>query len=94
MTMIPDDSNDPGPPDGLEEKAANLLNATMVTAIGLAIGVMGVWVLWRFGSDLATAREMGAQGTRWMKPLNAVGFIIVGVLVARSGVRMFRSKRL
>lgn len=92
--MTPDNGIDPGPSDGFEEKAANLLNATMVTAIGLAIGVMGVWVLWRFGSDLATAREMGAQGTGWMNLLNGAVFIIMGVVVTRFGVNMFRSKRL
>jgi len=92
--MTPDDGIDPGPSDGFEEKAAHLLNATMVTTIGLAIGGGGLWFLWRFGSGLATAGQMGARGTGWMDLLYAAGFIIVGVLVTRSGVRMFGSKRL
>ncbi|WP_417231733.1 hypothetical protein [Brevundimonas sp.] len=62
----------------------------MVTAIGLAIGGLGLWILWRFGSRLATAGQMGGRSTGWMDLLNAAGFIIVGVLVIRSGVRMFR----
>ena len=92
--MTPDDGTDPGPSDGLEEKAANLLNATMVTAIGLVVGVAGFWALWRFATAHWSAGATGAQGAGWINLLNAAGFIIVGVVVIRFGVRMFRSKRL
>ena len=93
--MTPDDSNDPGPSDGLEEKAANALNATMVTAIGLmTIGGGGVWVLWRFATAFWSVGATGVQGAGWINLLNGAGFIIVGVVVTRFGVKMFRSKRL
>lgn len=91
--MTPDDSNDPGPSDGLEEKVANALNATMVTAIGLIIGAGGLWVLWRFATAFWGAGATGGQGAGWMNLLNGAVFIIMGVVVTRFGVNMFRHLR-
>lgn len=92
--MTPDDANVPDSPDGPEEKAANLLNASMVTAIGLAIGVAALGLLWSFATAFWSAGATGVQGAGWINLLNGAGFIIVGALVTRFGVRMFRSKRL
>ncbi len=91
--MTSDEGDNQGSPEGPEEQAANLLNATMVTAIGLAICVMGVWVLWQFGTAFWSAGAMGVPGTNWMKLPSAAVFIIAGVQVIRYGARMFRSKR-
>lgn len=92
--MTADHGSDPGPPDGLEEKAAKILNATMVTAIGLLIGVAGFYWLWRFANALWSAGATDTQGFGWINLLNAAGLIIVGVQVTRFGARMFQSKRL
>lgn len=92
--MKPDDGNDQGPPDGPEEKAANLLNASMVTAIGLIISVAALGVLWRFATAFWSAGVTDVQGAGWINLINGAVFIIAGVQVTRFGVRMFRSKRL
>jgi hypothetical protein len=77
--------------EGWEEKAAKVLNAVMVMAIGLAIGALGVWVLWQF----AAARMTNGFGpnTDWMDLLSAALFIFFSVQIVRYGMGMHRSKR-
>ena len=76
--------------DGLEERAANVLNAVMVRGIVLAVGLVvvsvGLWTLWHFA---ASARTGGLGGnTGWMDLGMAVILIAGGIQAVRFGVGM------
>ncbi len=66
--------------DGSEEKAANVLNVVMVVAIGTALGLLGIWEIWRF---VTGSGQPGVTVKRdWMDLLFGVSFIAGGFQLA------------
>ena len=76
---------------GWEEKAANVLNGVMIMAIGLAIGALAVWLLWRFAAAVSAGGIR--PDTDWMDLLSAALFVGAGIQTLRFGARMHRSTR-
>lgn len=76
---------------GWEEKAANVLNAVMVMAIGLAIGALGVWVLWRFAVAVRTSGF--GPDTPWMDLFYPAMLGLMGVQIFRLAARRRRAKQ-
>lgn len=89
--MTSNNGNGPTAQEGWEEKAAKVLNASMVITIGLALGALGVWSLWQFA---AAGRTNGfGPDTDWMDLLAAAIFIFFSLQTVRFGVGLHRSKR-
>jgi hypothetical protein len=78
--------------DGWEERAASVLNAVMVMAIGLAIGVLGLALLWRVGATFGTS-----GGETWLvqfsRLFGVVAAFVGSVQTIRFGAGMWRSRR-
>ncbi|CAN5306479.1 hypothetical protein BH10PSE2_BH10PSE2_24260 [soil metagenome] len=76
--------------EGFEEKAANVLNVVMVVAIGIALGLLGVWEIWRFVTG------SGQPGVTikhdWLNLLWGINFIAGGLQLAWFGRRRNRPK--
>ena len=75
---------------GWEDKAANVLNAVMVMAIGLAVGVLGVWALWRFA--VVVRAEGFGRNTDWVDLGYAAMFLMVSAQALRWGGGMLRPR--
>jgi hypothetical protein len=76
--------------EGIEEKAANVLNVVMVVAIGTALGLLGVWEIWRF---VTGSGQPGVTTKRdWMDLLLGVSFIAGGFQLAWFGRRRNQPK--
>lgn len=88
--MTSDNGDDQQAQDGWEEKAANVLNAVMVMAIGLAVGVLGVWALWQFATVVRT--EGFGRNTDWMDLGFALMFVVASAQALRWGAGMLRAK--
>ena len=88
---MPDQKDQPVQ-DGFEEKAANVLNAVMVMALGSALGALGAWVLWRFGTDFWVKSHPTGRNTDWMDLGFAAIFIVASVQTVRFGAGMLRSR--
>lgn len=86
--MTSDSGDDQKAPDGWEEKAANVLNAVMVMAIGLAVAALGVWLLWRFAAAVSTG--VFGPDMDWIELLSAALFVGAGIQILRFGARTLR----
>ncbi|MFJ6023032.1 hypothetical protein ACIQC9_00370 [Brevundimonas sp. NPDC092305] len=69
-----------------------MLNAVMVMALGSAMGLLGVWALWRFGTDLLVQSHPTGQSTDWMNLVFAAIFIVASVQALRFGAGMVCSR--
>lgn len=88
----PDMGKDHEARDGWEERAASVLNAVMVMAMGLAMGALGLALLWRVGSTFGTS-----GGETWpvqfSRLFGVVAVFVGSVLTIRFGAGMWRSRR-
>lgn len=88
----PDMGKDHEARDGWEERAASVLNAVMVMAMGLAMGALGFALLWRVGSTFGTS-----GGETWpvqfSRLFGVVAVFVGSVLTIRFGAGMWRSRR-
>lgn len=88
--MTSNNGNDQKVQNGWEEKAANVLNALMLMAIGLALGASGVWAFWQFATAVAISGF--GRDTDWMVLGFAAMFIVGSIQTFRFGAGMHRSK--
>jgi len=78
--------------DGWEERAASVLNAVMVMAIGLAMRALGLALLWRPGSTFETDWG-GAWHFQIGRIFGVVAVFVGSVQTIRFGAGMWRSRR-
>ena len=85
--MMDDES---GRAQGLEERAADILNVMMIGAIGVAIIMVGAWIIWTFFTG--PSREGSAPDRDWMDLIWGPMFVVSGMQVLGFSWRRKRRK--
>lgn len=76
--------------DGIEERAARLLNVGMTVLLGLAMGSLAAWVTWR---SAVVAWTEGQIVPGLMAVAMAVIWLRSGVWAVRFAIRKLRDER-